>query len=121
MGSTHDPPPAVQDLPKAFGFPPLIWYLQAECTRMRLLFSFHFRESAERVSYSTNPWRNAQYLCGNVRRHCASREIHIKKKKILKGVNEKLTLECDLGALQHMYLGSSELLVDFLDETVRFE
>ena len=73
-GPPTTPPPAVRDLPKAFGFPPLIWYLQTECTRMRLLFSFHFRESAERASYSTNPWRNAQYLCGNVCRHCASRE-----------------------------------------------
>ena len=84
-GPPTTPPPAVRDLPKAFGFPPLIWYLQTECTRMRLLFSFHFRESAERASYSTNPWRNAQYLCGNVCRHCASRE-----KKILMHVSPAL-------------------------------
>lgn len=74
MGYTHDPTSRSAGPSQAFGSPPWMWPLQAERTRMRLLFSFHFRESAGRANYSTDPWRNAQYLCGNVCRHCASRE-----------------------------------------------
>lgn len=70
------PPPHLQKCRTFTGLwvPSLVWHLQAERTRTRLLFSFHFRESAGRASYSTDPWRDAQYLCGNVCRHCASRE-----------------------------------------------
>lgn len=43
--------------------------------------------------------------------------VHIKKSWI----NENLPLECDLGGLQSTHLGSSVLMVDFLDEMASFE
>lgn len=63
----------MQDLPKSAGF--TSQYLQAEYKSQTTVLSFHFSECTEYASYSTDPWRNVRYLCGNILRHYSFKKI----------------------------------------------